>query len=65
MFPYQQGLEFVMTLLDKGGYAAVDAAFKNPPVSTEQILHPDQYPNDVPAQVGIPYLTQAIRRRVA
>jgi len=56
MFPYQQGLEFVMTLLDKGGYPAVDAAFKDPPVSTEQILHPDHYPSDVPAQVIMPDL---------
>jgi hypothetical protein len=56
MFPYQQGLEFVMTLLDKGGYPAVDAAFKDPPVSTEQILHPDHYPSDVPAQVIMPNL---------
>ena len=56
VFPYQQGLEFVMSLLDKGGYPAIDAAFKNPPVSTEQILHPDLYPNDVPAQVSMPDL---------
>jgi hypothetical protein len=60
LFPYQQGLEFVMTQLDKGGYAAVDAAFKNPPVSTEQILHPDLYPNDVPDQVSVPDLLPAL-----
>ena len=26
-----------------GGYAAVDAAFADPPDSTEQVLHPDKY----------------------
>ena len=54
LFPYNQGLNFVTSLVQKGGYGAVDAAFKNPPVSTEQILHPDRYPQDTPRQVDLP-----------
>jgi hypothetical protein len=43
LLPYQDGLAFVMDLLGTGGYAAVDAAFADPPDSTEQVLHPDKY----------------------
>jgi len=43
LFPYTAGLTFVQTLLQHGGYDAVNAAFKNPPASTEQIIHPEKY----------------------
>jgi hypothetical protein len=43
IFPYQEGFAFVSGLLAKGQYAAVDAAFADPPDSTEQILHPEKY----------------------
>ena len=43
VFPYTSGLRFVHQLLQRGGYGAVDQAFKNPPRSTEEILHPDRY----------------------
>ncbi len=43
MFPYLQGQAFVNALLKQGGWGLVDAAFKRPPLSTEQILHPDKY----------------------
>jgi hypothetical protein len=59
-FPYRTGYEFVMSLLDKGGQAAVDAAYTNPPVSTEQIMHPERYPNDKPVAVSLPDLLPAL-----
>jgi hypothetical protein len=43
LFPYTDGLRFVRRLYDQGGYAAVDQAFRDPPGSTEQILHPEKY----------------------
>jgi hypothetical protein len=43
LFPYEEGYEFVDALYDEGGYDLVNQAFENPPVSTEQILHPDKY----------------------
>jgi hypothetical protein len=46
VFPYQRGLEFVQRLVQVGGgkWTLVDAAHRShPPVSTEQILHPDSY----------------------
>jgi hypothetical protein len=42
-FPYQNGLDFVTALHDQGGFAAVDEAYRQPPTSTEEILHPDRY----------------------
>ncbi len=53
LFPYQYGAEFVYTLLDYGGWPAVDSAYTNPPVSSEQIMHPDRYPQDKPIFVTI------------
>lgn len=56
-FPYTYGEPFVRALIDRGGQKAVDAAFKeNPPLSTEQILHPEKYPDDTPVQVAVPDL---------
>jgi hypothetical protein len=43
LFPYDEGAQFVIMLYQMGGWAAVDEAWKNPPESTEQILHPDKY----------------------
>lgn len=43
LFPYEDGFAFVSGLLASGGYASVDAAFDDPPASTEQIIHPEKY----------------------
>ena len=43
LFPYTSGLRFVHTLLRKGGFHEIDNAFRNPPNSTTEILHPDRY----------------------
>lgn len=42
-FPYDQGLAFVRAQFQAGGFADVDNAYRRPPVSTEQILHPELY----------------------
>jgi hypothetical protein len=59
-FPYQDGLIFATSLYRQGGWAAVDAAFANPPQSSEQILHPTHYPTDLPQQVTLPDLSQIL-----
>ncbi len=43
MFPYEGGVIFVQALYDEGGWEMVDAAYDDPPLSTEQILHPERY----------------------
>jgi hypothetical protein len=61
MFPYESGLEFVMELHDRGGWEAVDAAYADPPVSTEQILHPERYADrELPLEVALPDLVAAL-----
>ena len=42
-FQYEDGLAFITRLMADGDYAAVNAAYADPPTSTEQILHPDKY----------------------
>ena len=58
LFPYQAGLTFVRTLYQQGGAPAVDRAYRDPPVSTEQILHPSKYlgRRDLPQPVTVPDL---------
>lgn len=43
VFPYIAGPKFVAALTDRGGNSVVDGAFRAPPTTTEQILHPDKY----------------------
>ncbi|HET6380348.1 MAG TPA: hypothetical protein VFH63_04845 [candidate division Zixibacteria bacterium] len=50
--PYTAGFEFVSQLQLSGGWSAVDAAYHEPPASTEQIIHPDKYLDaEAPAEV--------------
>ncbi len=60
VFPYEFGYRFVNTLFLGGGWAAVDAAYADPPNSTEQIMHPERYPRDRPVQFEIPELAAAL-----
>lgn len=41
--PYVDGYRFVQSLRERGGWNAVNAAFREPPASTEQLLHLDKY----------------------
>lgn len=57
IFPYRAGFGFVAALRHHNTWAAVDAAFRKPPRSTEQILHPERYlagDDPVPVQVTVP-----------
>jgi hypothetical protein len=54
-FPYVEGASFVDRLRISNGTAAIDAAFNNPPDSTEQILHPEKYfSRELPVDVEVP-----------
>ncbi|WP_374688523.1 Ig-like domain-containing protein [Promineifilum sp.] len=60
-FPYTSGVEFVADLYREDGFAAIDAAWANPPRSTEQILHPDRYrAGDAPQLVALAPLTDTL-----
>jgi hypothetical protein len=43
MFPYFAGMRFVVASRIGRSWKDVDAVYANPPVSTEQILHPEKY----------------------
>lgn len=43
LFPYIQGLVFCVRVAGGRGPGRIDDAFRRPPVSTEQILHPEKY----------------------
>ncbi|MGH9178931.1 MAG: hypothetical protein ACRD0N_10310 [Acidimicrobiales bacterium] len=42
-FPYLEGLEFACNLHARGGWAAVDRAYRVLPTTTAQVLFPDRY----------------------
>jgi hypothetical protein len=43
LFRYRYGESFVSALYEAGGWEKVNAAYANPPVTTEEILHPEKY----------------------
>ncbi|MGD1995916.1 MAG: hypothetical protein PVH62_03990 [Anaerolineae bacterium] len=60
-FPYTYGRDFVAALYERGGWRAVDGAYADPPVSSEQILHPQRYlSGDPPLSVSLSPLTATL-----
>jgi hypothetical protein len=59
-WPYTAGLRFITEIEGEGGLEAVDAAFLDMPVTSEQILHPERYPSDVPTPVDVPDLASQL-----
>jgi len=62
VFPYVAGLAFITAIDQRGGTAAVNHAIQHLPTSTEQIIHPDRYPNDQPQAVNVPDLAPKLGR---
>jgi len=60
LFPYTTGYDFIERFFLDGGWASVDALYANPPVSTEQILHPGRYPSDVPIRLVVPEVLESL-----
>jgi hypothetical protein len=60
-FPYVYGLQFVQEFYNEGGWEAVNRVWADPPVSTEQIMHPERYrADDAPQPVTLPPLTDTL-----
>ena len=60
-FPYQQGAGFVAAVHSGTGWDSVDAAYSDPPLSTEHILHPEKYiAGEQPITVTLPDFTAAL-----
>jgi hypothetical protein len=56
LFPYTYGTDFVREIHSQGGWSSIDQIYSDPPVSTEQILHPERYPWDTPIVIEPPDL---------
>jgi hypothetical protein len=57
LFPYVQGMLFQHAVVEKKGEQGFVEVFRKPPVSSEQILHPEKYfAGVVPANPGLPEL---------
>ena len=55
-FPYAAGPDFIDAVVAHGGLAALNAAYRKPPVSSEQILIPSRYfSHDNPKHVAYPH----------
>jgi hypothetical protein len=51
-FPYRDGPLLVIGLLEAGGQARLDAAFRSPPDNTAEVLHPERF-LDGPGRAGV------------
>jgi hypothetical protein len=61
MFPYVMGYIFVDYLYQRGGWEAINQAYDNLPVTTEQILHPEKYvAGEVGTTVKDPLLSETL-----
>jgi hypothetical protein len=59
-FPYIDGYAFVNAVRGRDDWDAVDVAWEAQPVSTEQILHPELYPDEVPVSVTLPDVAELL-----
>ncbi len=62
LFPYEEGANFVMELFFSSGWEGVDRAYSSPPLSSEQIIHPEKYMDapDPPREVTLGDMSQTL-----
>ena len=55
IFPYFKGMVFCLKRTNEGGWAAIDEMYRSPPLSTEQVLHPEKYraKPDLPMKIDL------------
>ena len=60
-FPVTEGAAFVAELLDNEGWEGVNEAYGRPPISTEQVIHPDKYfAQEGPQRTTIPDISDQL-----
>jgi hypothetical protein len=52
--PYASGPDFIARVHEERGWAGVDDLYVTLPASTEQVIHPQKYPDERPANVTVP-----------
>ena len=61
LFPYSQGLLLVNSLMSFGEWSGVNSAYRDAPVSAEQVLHPEKYlEREMPVPVSLPDVATAL-----
>jgi len=61
IFPYMSGLTFSAAVMKQSGWAGLPSLFEKPPVSSQQILHPELYKSGkIPANVSLPALEKLL-----
>jgi hypothetical protein len=64
LFPYTAGIRFQHALVEQLGQAAFSEVFRNPPLSSQHILHPELYRKGLkPSEPPLPELKPARGRR--
>jgi hypothetical protein len=61
--PYFDGMQAIHRVQRAGGWAAVNELWRNPPTSTEQLLHPEKLAagrRDEPVKVAVPDLSASL-----
>jgi len=43
IFPYTKGMQFQQAVIERDGDKGFSEVFRHPPVSTQQVIHPDKY----------------------
>ena len=62
LLPYLLGRDFARAVWERGGWDALRQAWSRPPVSTEQVLHPEKYfAGETPRAPDLPYTPPAGR----
>jgi hypothetical protein len=63
LFPYTYGTQFVQYLLTDASWDRVSEAYKTPPDSTEQVLHPERFlTRDAPVEIKLSPLEPILGR---
>lgn len=59
-FSYTYGFDFVLRLKQEGGWDRINQAYKDFPISTEQIIHPEKYlgARDLPTLIDLSQLPE-------
>lgn len=63
IFPYFQGMVFVLSGAEYGGWERIHRIYSDPPTSTEQIMHPEKYfgeDRDTPQLVILPNASELL-----
>ena len=65
LFPAREGADFIAALFgtENKGWPGINSAYRKPPVSTEQVLHPEKYfAGEEPRQTSIPVVAAQLGR---